>query len=180
MLSTCAFRLFPECYDFADDKEKKEIEAFLEFQSFLMKPWDGPAAVVFTAGDTVGAHLDRNGLRPLRYTITEDGFLVLGSETGMADTGKRPIKEKGRLGPGGTISVDTRTGKVKFTRELLRDLSRHKPYGQWIENSLVKMNQAGVGSPDPWLILSGSRSHSVIPLKRFRHLSRKWHSQGRR
>ena len=139
----------PECYDFADEKEKKEIEAFLEFQSFLMKPWDGPAAVVFTAGDTVGAHLDRNGLRPLRYTITEDGFLVLGSETGMVDIGKRPIKEKGRLGPGETISVDMRTGRVKFTRELLKDLSRQKPYGQWIENALVKMKQAEIGSPDP-------------------------------
>ena len=79
-----------ECCDFSEE-ERKRIEDFFEYQSFLMKPWDGPAALVFTDGDIIGAHLDRNGLRPLRYLITEDGILVLGSESGMVDLRKRMV-----------------------------------------------------------------------------------------
>jgi glutamate synthase (NADPH/NADH) large chain len=76
-----------------------EEKAFFEYQSLLMRPWDGPAAVTFTDGETIGAHLDRNGLRPLRYVLTRDGLLVLGSEIGMIDLNNRAIEEKGRLGP---------------------------------------------------------------------------------
>ena len=81
-------------------------KAFFDYHSLLMRPWDGPAAVVFTDGRTVGAHLDRNGLRPLRYVLTAEGLLVLGSEIGMIDLGKAAIAEKGRLGPGEILSVD--------------------------------------------------------------------------
>ena len=116
-----------ECCDFSEE-ERREIEAFFEYQSFLMKPWDGPAALVFTDGDIIGAHLDRNGLRPLRYLITEDGILLLGSEAGMVDLGERSIMEKGRLGPGETLSVNTIKGSVRFTQEILKELSEQKPY----------------------------------------------------
>ncbi|MEJ2184166.1 MAG: glutamate synthase large subunit [Nitrospirota bacterium] len=115
----------------------REVKDFFEYQSLLMKPWDGPAAVVFTDGRTVGAHMDRNGLRPLRYTLTEDGFLVLGSEAGMVEV-ESAIKEKGRLGPGDTLSVDLAAGRVRKTEEILRSLAARRPYGQWLESSLVR------------------------------------------
>lgn len=137
-----------ECCDFTEE-ERREIEAFFEYQSFLMKPWDGPAALVFTDGDTIGAHLDRNGLRPLRYLITEDGILLLGSEAGMVDLGERSIREKGRLGPGETLSVNTIKGSLRFTQEILRELSRQKPYKNWIDSSLVRLKKKGKAIPDP-------------------------------
>nr|MDA8424403.1 glutamate synthase subunit alpha [Nitrospiraceae bacterium] len=83
-----------------------EARSFFEYSSLLMSPWDGPAAIVFTDGRTVGAHLDRNGLRPLRYALTEDNILVCGSEAGMIDFPGKSFLEKGRLGPGDTLSID--------------------------------------------------------------------------
>lgn len=123
-----------------------EVRAFFEFQSLLMKPWDGPAAIVFTDGLNVGAHLDRNGLRPLRYTVTDDGFMVLGSETGMVDLGESPIREKGRLGPGDTISVDPGSRRLRHTDEIVGQLSQQKPYTRWLQN-LVKAVGANGRSP---------------------------------
>jgi glutamate synthase (NADPH/NADH) large chain len=107
--------------------------AFFEYSSLLMSPWDGPAAIVFTDGDTVGAHLDRNGLRPLRYALTEDGVIVCGSEAGMIDLQGKTFLEKGRLGPGDTLSIDLKKGKVKKTAEILRELARRNPYRDWIK-----------------------------------------------
>ncbi|MGE5894947.1 MAG: glutamate synthase large subunit [bacterium] len=121
----------------------KDERAFFEYHSLLMKPWDGPAAVTFTNGETIGAHMDRNGLRPLRYTLTEDGILVLGSETGMVDLGARAIREKGRLGPGETISVNMLTGKVRFDAEIIHDLSRRHPYAEWMERHHRRVKSGG-------------------------------------
>jgi glutamate synthase (NADPH) large chain len=115
-----------------------EIKAFFQYQSLLMKPWDGPAAIAFTDGKTIGAHMDRNGLRPLRYTITEDGLIILGSETGLIDLDKKNVKTKGRLGPGETLSIDLACGRIKFTEEILDNLSRQRPYAGWIKN-LVRL-----------------------------------------
>jgi glutamate synthase (NADPH/NADH) large chain len=123
-------------------------KAFFEYQSLLMRPWDGPAAVTFTDGETVGAHLDRNGLRPLRYILTGDGLLVLGSEIGMVGLGDRPIQEKGRLGPGEIIAVDLRTSAVRFTREIVSDLASQKPYQEWLENYHVKLKTGSVPAPE--------------------------------
>ncbi len=108
------------------------VQAFFDYHSLLMRPWDGPAAVVFTDGMTVGAHLDRNGLRPLRYTLTGDGLLVVGSEIGMIDLGSRPILEKGRLGPGEILSVDLASGRVRMTEEIVAGLAAEKPYAVWL------------------------------------------------
>ena len=157
-----------ECCDFTKEVHDK-VDAFFEYQSLLMKPWDGPAAVVFTDGDTVGAHLDRNGLRPLRYSITEDGLLVLGSETGMVDLGGRRISKKGRLGPGETVSVNMKKGDLKFTQEILEKLAGQKPYIEWIESSLLKIEgEKDSGLSVLYRICSESRSLSVIRRKRSR------------
>lgn len=117
----------------------KEIKDFFEYQSLLMKPWDGPASIAFTDGKKIGAHLDRNGLRPARYVLTEDGILVLGSEVGMVDLGDRKVLKKGRLGPGDTLVVDLSKGEVKETEEILKELASQKPYGEWLEKHLVRL-----------------------------------------
>ena len=111
-----------------------EVRSFFEYSSLLMSPWDGPAAIVFTDGRTVGAHLDRNGLRPLRYALTDDNILVCGSEAGMIDFPGKSFLEKGRLGPGDTLSIDRRAGKVRKTAEILRELAGEKPYNAWLKN----------------------------------------------
>ncbi len=138
-----------ERMDFAADER-----SFFEYASLLMSPWDGPAAIVFTNGDIVGAHLDRNGLRPLRYALTEDGILVCGSEAGMIDLVGRTFLEKGRLGPGDTLAVDLRTKRVKKTEEVLRELARRNPYREWLKNHRIgRMFDSAVSpEPDPDLV----------------------------
>jgi glutamate synthase (NADPH/NADH) large chain len=138
-----------ECCDFTHEGQRTEAEAFFEYQSFLMKPWDGPAAVVFTDGDTVSAHLDRNGLRPLRYTLTEDGILVLGSETGMIELKGRKIKKKGRLGPGDTLTVNLAKGEIKPTGEIISRLAAQNPYREWTERFLVKLSNGNLETHTP-------------------------------
>jgi glutamate synthase (NADPH/NADH) large chain len=117
----------------------KEVVQFFEYQSLLMKPWDGPAAIAFTDGEVIGAHLDRNGLRPSRYILTEDNILVLGSEVGMIDLSGRRIKEKGRLGPGDTLLVNPKEGKIEKTEEILKRLADQKTYGEWLERYLKRL-----------------------------------------
>ncbi|MBA4349371.1 MAG: glutamate synthase large subunit [Thermodesulfovibrio sp.] len=133
-----------ECCDFSTDGSRSDAQAFFEFQSLLMKPWDGPAAITFTDGDTIGAHLDRNGLRPLRYILTEDGILVSGSEIGMVKLEGKTIKEKGRLGPGDIISVNTKKGKVKFTEEIIKEISGKAIYKDCINRHLVRLKRSDV------------------------------------
>jgi glutamate synthase (NADPH/NADH) large chain len=130
-----------------------EVKSFFEYQSLLMKPWDGPAAICFTDGENViGAHLDRNGLRPERYILTEDGLLIVGSEVGMVERieksseeekipyiDEKRIIERGRLGPGDTIAVDLRNNKLKKTEEILKELAQQKPYKEWIEKYLLRL-----------------------------------------
>jgi glutamate synthase (NADPH/NADH) large chain len=125
-----------------------EARAFFEYQSMLMKPWDGPAALTFTDGVTLGAHLDRNGLRPLRYVLSSDGILVVGSEAGMVDLGGRRVAERGRLGPGDTMAVDTERGTLKRTDEILRELSEQRPYGQWMDRHLVRTGKPVFTPPE--------------------------------
>ena len=130
--------LIPPAWEKVPDMSE-EVRNFFEYQSLLMKPWDGPASVAFTDGKVIGAHLDRNGLRPARYVLTEDGILVLGSEVGMIDLSGKKIKKKGRLGPGDTLCVDLQKGKVRETSEILRDLSQQKPYSEWLKKHLVRL-----------------------------------------
>ncbi|WPM32889.1 glutamate synthase large subunit [Hydrogenobacter sp. T-2] len=117
----------------------EEVKEFFEYQSLLMKPWDGPASIAFTDGKKIGAHLDRNGLRPARYVLTEDGILVLGSEVGMVDLSGKKVSKKGRLGPGDTLVVDLSTGEVKETDQILKELSSQKPYGEWLRKHLLRL-----------------------------------------
>jgi glutamate synthase (NADPH/NADH) large chain len=127
----------------------EDATAFFEYKSLLMKPWDGPAALVITNGETIGAHLDRNGLRPLRYVITEDDYMVLGSETGMVDLAGKSVREKGRLGPGDTLSVNLLMGHLNYTDGIIRELSEGKHYKEWLGRNLYRVKGEDPQSPQP-------------------------------
>ncbi len=106
---------------------------FYRFHSTLMEPWDGPASVVFTDGSSVGAVLDRNGLRPSRYWVTDDGLVVMASEVGVIDIEPAKIVQKGRLEPGKMFLVDTVEGRIVGDEEIKSRLAAEKPYGEWLQ-----------------------------------------------
>ena len=129
-----AMILVPEAYQNQPALEAyPEIVDFYEYHSGQQEPWDGPALLVYSDGKTVGAALDRNGLRPARYCITKDGYVVVGSETGVVDLPDAEIVEKGRLGPGQTIVVDIQTKEVLRNWAVKQRVAEARPYGQWIK-----------------------------------------------
>ncbi|PWW62707.1 glutamate synthase large subunit [Actinokineospora spheciospongiae] len=113
--------------------------AFYEFHSTLMEPWDGPALVSFTDGTQIGAVLDRNGLRPARYWVTEDGLVVLASEVGVLDIDPTTIVRKGRLEPGRMFLVDTAEGRIIDDEEIKGSLAAEHPYGEWVRQGLLPL-----------------------------------------
>ncbi|WP_018681154.1 glutamate synthase large subunit [Actinokineospora enzanensis] len=115
--------------------------AFYEFHSTLMEPWDGPALVAFTDGSQIGAVLDRNGLRPARYWVTEDGLVVLASEVGVLDLDPTTIVRKGRLEPGRMFLVDTVQGRIVDDQEIKGELAADHPYGEWVAKGLLPLAQ---------------------------------------
>ncbi|MBU2870246.1 glutamate synthase large subunit [Colwellia sp. E2M01] len=129
-----------------------DLRAFYEFNSMHMEPWDGPAGVVMTNGRHVACNLDRNGLRPARYVITRNGFITLASEVGIWDYGEDEVIEKGRVGPGQMLAIDTYTGKISHSSDIDNNLKDRHPYREWLnkhvrhlvpfdqleENSVVK------------------------------------------
>ena len=117
-----------------------DLRGFFEYHSGLMEPWDGPAALAFSNGKAVGAMLDRNGLRPARYTITKDNFIVLASETGVLDIPAEKIVKKGRLGAGQMIYVDLRRKRVMFDAEIKNLVSRRQPYRRWVEENKISLH----------------------------------------
>jgi glutamate synthase domain-containing protein 2/glutamate synthase domain-containing protein 3 len=127
--------LIPEAWERTTDMPAAWRE-FYEYHAALMEPWDGPAALAFTDGTTVGAALDRNGLRPLRFKVTCDGLVVAGSEAGVADLDEGRVAAKGRLGPGEILAVDTATGVLRRHGEIMDELSRRRPYGDWLRAHL--------------------------------------------
>ncbi|MGL5832790.1 MAG: glutamate synthase large subunit [Waterburya sp.] len=133
-VTEAAMILVPEAYQNQPSLAKyPEIVDFYEYHSGQQEPWDGPAFLVFSDGKTVGATLDRNGLRPARYTITKDGYVVVGSETGVVDLVDDEVVEKGRLGPGQTIVVDLQTKEILRNWEVKQRVAKANPYGEWIK-----------------------------------------------
>ncbi len=115
--------------------------AFYDYHAGLMEQWDGPAALAFTDGIVAGATLDRNGLRPLRYSITSDGLLIAGSEAGTVAVDQQTIVEKGRLGPGQMIVVDTRRGVVLRNAAIKEEVAAAAPWSEWIENERIPLDR---------------------------------------
>ena len=127
----------------SDKNVPKDIADFYEYHRCICEPWDGPAALCFTDGITVGACLDRNGLRPARYKLTDDGIFMLGSEVGISGVDLKHIVEMGRLAPGEMIAIDTAGGKLLKDRDIKAALAARKPYGEWLQNNLVKFTHTG-------------------------------------
>ena len=125
--------LVPEAYQDQPELESRPaIKAFYEYNACLQEPWDGPALLVFSDGRTVGATLDRNGLRPARYCITRDGFVVMGSETGVVELEEAQILEKGRLGPGQMLAVDLVNHRLLRNWDVKAEAAERHPYAAWI------------------------------------------------
>ncbi|MBM7557394.1 glutamate synthase large subunit [Halanaerobacter jeridensis] len=126
--------LIPEAWsknEFLDE----DVKAYHEYNATLMEPWDGPAAIGFTDGEQIGAKLDRNGLRPARYTVTKDDYIIAASEVGTLDTPSENIAESGRLQPGEMLVVDTEAGEIIHDEEIKEELSSAHPYREWLENN---------------------------------------------
>ncbi|MCW2957576.1 MAG: gltB, partial [Solirubrobacterales bacterium] len=122
--------MIPEAYAGRDDLPE-HLKGFYAFHSCFMEPWDGPAAVCFTDGRVVGATLDRNGLRPGRWVLTEDGHVILGSEAGMLGIPAAQVKRLGRLAPGKLFLIDLEQGRIVEDEEIKEQVSTAKPYGKW-------------------------------------------------
>jgi glutamate synthase domain-containing protein 2/glutamate synthase domain-containing protein 1/glutamate synthase domain-containing protein 3 len=125
-----------------------ELKAFYEYHRCINEPWDGPAALIFSDGIKVGACLDRNGLRPACYKLTEDGILFLGSEMGISDLDDGDVVEKGRLAPGEMIAVDTAEGKLLRDREIKERLAARQPYAEWVRQHLLDLRTVVQDSPN--------------------------------
>jgi len=117
----------------------KERKAFYEYNGCIMEPWDGPASVPFTDGDYIGALLDRNGLRPSRYTVTKSGSLIMSSEIGVVDVAPEDIKEHGRLEPGKMFLVDMNEGRIIQDKEIKSKLVSERPYQEWLDKSRLHL-----------------------------------------
>ena len=128
-----------------------ELRDFYHYHSTFMEPWDGPASLIFSDGRYIGGMLDRNGLRPSRYVLTTNDLIVMGSEAGVQTFKPDEIKEKGRLKPGKMLLVDTMEGKIYYDKELKARLAEDYPYGKWIEQNMVRLEEIETGhvvSPD--------------------------------
>lgn len=130
--------MVPEAYEKQTDIDP-DLRAFYDYHSIQMEPWDGPAALIFTDGTLVGATLDRNGLRPGRWTETTDGLVVIGSETGVLDFAPERIKRRGRLQPGRMFVVDTEQGRIVEDEEIKRELASLHPWQEWLDAGRVRL-----------------------------------------
>ena len=117
----------------------KERKAFYEYNGCIMEPWDGPASVPFTDGDYIGALLDRNGLRPSRYTVTKSGKLIMSSEIGVVDVAPEDVKEHGRLEPGKMFLVDMNNGRIIGDEEIKSKIVTERPYQEWLDKTRLNL-----------------------------------------
>ena len=123
----------------------EDLKAFYEYHSILMEPWDGPAALLFSDGRYAGGLLDRNGLRPARYTITKNDTMVVASEVGVMDFDPTEIAEKGRLQPGKILLIDTQEGKIYYDGEIKDSLAKAHPYRQWLSTNRIQLEKLHSG-----------------------------------
>jgi glutamate synthase (NADPH/NADH) large chain len=130
--------MVPEAFENQTDVDPAR-RAFYEYHSMIMEPWDGPAALVFTDGSLVGATLDRNGLRPGRYLVTDEGLVVLASEIGVLDIEPSRVVRKGRLRPGKMFLVDTAQGRIIEDDEVKAELAAAEPWGQWLDEGRIAL-----------------------------------------
>ena len=136
--------LVPESFN-EKNPISEDLKAFYEYHSILMESWDGPAALLFSDGRYAGGMLDRNGLRPARYLITQGGMMVVASEVGVMDFEPGDIKEKGRLQPGKILLIDTEKGEIYYDGELKKQLAEAKPYRTWLAGNRIELDELKSG-----------------------------------
>ena len=131
--------LIPEAWEH-DPTMPEDVKAFYEYHASLMEPWDGPAAVAFTDGRVIGAKLDRNGLRPGRYLVTNDGLVIMASEAGVLPVKPEEVRMKGRLAPGRMLLVDTEQKRLISDEEMKKQLAARQPYAQWLKENQITLD----------------------------------------
>ena len=147
-LAHAMLMMIPEAWD-QHETMSQEKKDFYEFHSCMMEPWDGPAMMLATDGKDVCAVLDRNGLRPFRYTVTHDDKLIMASETGVLELPPESVKEKGRLQPGRMFLVSFDEGRIIGDEELKHTLANQQPYGAWLERNKVALDELPQPAPEP-------------------------------
>ncbi|MCD2512943.1 glutamate synthase-related protein [Comamonas endophytica] len=145
-ISQAVMMMIPEPWEQHESMDERR-RAFYEYHAAMMEPWDGPASIVFTDGRQIGATLDRNGLRPSRYVITDDDLVILGSEVGVLPVPDSKIIRKWRLQPGKMLLIDLEQGRLIEDEELKANIVNTKPYKQWIENLRIKLDSVGSQGP---------------------------------
>ncbi len=149
-LPEAVMMMIPEAWE-NHESISPEKRGFYEYHSCLQEPWDGPASIAFTDGQYIGAVLDRNGLRPSRYYVTHDDFVIMASEVGVLPVPPEKVKIKGRLQPGRMFLVDFEQGRLIPDDELKYDIASRKPYPQWLENQRIQLSELpDVESPEPY------------------------------
>jgi glutamate synthase (NADPH/NADH) large chain len=156
-ISQAVMMMIPEPWEQHTTMDQRR-KAFYEYHAAMMEPWDGPASIVFTDGRQIGATLDRNGLRPSRYCITDDDLVIMGSESGVLPVPENKIVRKWRLQPGKMFLIDLEQGRMIDDEELKANLANSKPYTQWIENLRIRLDDV-VGGCEP-----ASASESMVTL----------------
>ena len=133
--------MMPKAWERPESGVTAERRAFYQYHSALMEPWDGPAAVTFTDGRLVGTILDRNGLRPARYVVLDNGYVISASEAGVVAYDESRVVEKGRLGPGQIFCIDTARGLILKDDEITRLFATRRPYDRWVKENLVSLTE---------------------------------------
>ncbi|MFN8633706.1 MAG: glutamate synthase large subunit [Chloroflexota bacterium] len=154
--------LLPPAWENMAEMEPR-LREFYRYHDTLVEPWDGPAGLAFSDGMTVGAVLDRNGLRPSRYKIDQDGLVVAASEVGVVDMDDENIVEKGRLGPGQMLAVDTARHRILRNDDLKREIAERRPYGEWLSRGLVSLSSLPTTPSTNGSGLNGANGHAHGP-----------------
>ena len=156
-LPLAALILIPEPWAHNETLSQEERD-FYQYYATMMEPWDGPASIVFSDGDVVGAILDRNGLRPSRYCVCDDGRLILSSEVGVLDLDERHIIKKERIHPGKILLVDTREKRIIYDDEIKETYAKSKPFGEWLDSHLIRLKDLKIPNRKvPSLSLTGQK-----------------------
>src|SRR5438874_249120 len=149
-----------------------ELRAFYEYHACLMEPWDGPASIVFSNGEMIGAVLDRNGLRPSRYYVTKDDLVIMASEVGVLPNIKpEDIVRKWRLQPGKIFLIDMKKGRIVDDNEIKRSLVDKRPWKRWLEENLIELESLPVGATpaSPSSLARSGRATQASPLQAIQH-----------
>ncbi len=167
-ISQAVMMMIPEPWEQHTTMDERR-KAFYEYHAAMLEPWDGPASIVFTDGRQIGATLDRNGLRPSRYCITDDDFVIMGSESGVLPVPENKIVRKWRLQPGKMFLIDLEQGRMIEDEELKANLANSKPYKQWIENLRIRLDDvespvAGASSTELPVVDTEPQSAGLDPV----------------